>query len=87
MSAPLEIQEDTILVILGASGDLAKKKLVGSNSLMPTFSPNHFTQFPALFGLVRPHPQPPKKATTPDNTLGTKMSPPHRLQDRGFCPG
>ena len=28
MSAPLEIQENTILVILGASGDLAKKKLV-----------------------------------------------------------
>lgn len=27
MSAPLEIQENTILVILGASGDLAKKKL------------------------------------------------------------
>ena len=31
MSAPLEIQENTILVLLGASGDLAKKKLVISN--------------------------------------------------------
>lgn len=32
MSAPLEIRENTILVILGASGDLAKKKLA---SLIP----------------------------------------------------
>ena len=31
MSVPLEIQESTILVILGASGDLAKKKLVKSS--------------------------------------------------------
>ena len=33
MSAPLEIQENTILVLLGASGDLAKKKLVFLNRL------------------------------------------------------
>ena len=35
MSAPLEIRENTILVILGASGDLAKKKLASSTPLMP----------------------------------------------------
>ena len=34
MSASLEIRESTILVILGASGDLAKKKLASSTRLM-----------------------------------------------------
>ena len=43
MSAPLEIQENTILVILGASGDLAKKKLASSTSVRPMFGTNSFT--------------------------------------------
>ena len=29
MASVIEIKESTVLVILGASGDLAKKKLVG----------------------------------------------------------
>lgn len=40
MAAPLEIQENTILVILGASGDLAKKKLVSPTRYIPTFTVN-----------------------------------------------
>lgn len=43
MSAPLEIQENTILVILGASGDLAKKKLVNSTPSMPMFRADNST--------------------------------------------
>lgn len=54
MAAPLEIKENTILVILGASGDLAKKKLVNLPVSKPLFSANCSIQFPALFGLVSP---------------------------------
>lgn len=50
----MELKKDTIVVVLGASGDLAKKKTVRhSNSRPPLiFETNYPSQFPALFGLV-----------------------------------
>ena len=38
MSATFEIRENTILVLLGASGDLAKKKLVIMSHWMPVLN-------------------------------------------------
>lgn len=50
----IELKDDTIIVVLGASGDLAKKKTVsppprGYTVCCDTDLPD---QFPALFGLV-----------------------------------
>ena len=42
MSATFEIKENTILVLLGASGDLAKKKLVTVNHWMPILNAKNF---------------------------------------------
>ena len=67
MSLPLEIQENTVLVILGASGDLAKKKLVSPTPLLPTIS-GATLHFPAPFGLVSRFLQPQRIATTSDKT-------------------
>ena len=36
MAPTIEIKESTVLVILGASGDLAKKKLVSHSNINPS---------------------------------------------------
>ena len=43
MSATFEIKENTILVLLGASGDLAKKKLVKVTHWIPILRAKDFT--------------------------------------------
>lgn len=49
----MELKDNTIIVVLGASGDLAKKKTVRTHSC-PIGGGVTLTslQFPALFGLV-----------------------------------
>ena len=54
MSGPLEIKENTILVILGASGDLAKKKLVTSFPLIPLLNADTLTSFQHYLALSAP---------------------------------
>jgi len=48
----MELREDTVIVVLGASGDLAKKKTVCSSPSYGTNVEANRSQFPALFGLV-----------------------------------
>ena len=47
LSSAVELKKDVTIVVLGASGDLAKKKTVTFLSLNILM-----VQFPALFGLV-----------------------------------
>ena len=57
MSNSLEIQEDTILVILGASGDLAKKKLVTATPLISA-STTKYQLVPRTLRPRNPHAHP-----------------------------
>lgn len=48
----MELKDNTVVVVLGASGDLAKKKTVSpAASLCDCHNANKL-QYPALFGLV-----------------------------------
>jgi hypothetical protein len=57
-SSSIELKDDTVIVVLGASGDLAKKKTVGDavppqcNAAERWRLADIYIQFPALFGLV-----------------------------------
>jgi len=57
----MELKENTVIVVLGASGDLAKKKTVRHRGrrASATTAANELFQFPALFGLVRRYVQTP----------------------------
>ena len=48
----MELKDNTIIVVLGASGDLAKKKTVRKEASMQANIRLTSCQFPALFGLV-----------------------------------
>jgi glucose-6-phosphate 1-dehydrogenase len=48
----IELKENTIIVVLGASGDLAKKKTVRAQWPLKRAPLIYLFQFPALFGLV-----------------------------------
>jgi hypothetical protein len=50
----IELKENTVIVVLGASGDLAKKKTVRTSKTSASIyiANPAVIQFPALFGLV-----------------------------------
>jgi glucose-6-phosphate 1-dehydrogenase len=48
----MELKDNTIIVVLGASGDLAKKKTVRKEATARENTRLIAYQFPALFGLV-----------------------------------
>lgn len=50
----MELKDNTVIVVLGASGDLAKKKTVSPLAFPVQHNQWHanIVQFPALFGLV-----------------------------------
>lgn len=50
----LDLKDNTVIVVLGASGDLAKKKTVSNIAPHPSDYTDSL-QFPALFGLVSPY--------------------------------
>ena len=60
MSATFEIKENTILVLLGASGDLAKKKLVKEAHWMRVLNAKHFHLVSSTLWPRKIAPVPPK---------------------------
>jgi hypothetical protein len=79
LSSVIELKDNTVIVVLGASGDLAKKKTVcvtARRKYSPMCQLANSSQFPALFGLVswaaprslQPTNPPPTPTRDPDET-------------------